>query len=356
MYSVWNLNKNIGLTKKGVLLVNLGSPNSPSVPDVRRYLREFLFDKRVITAPCLVRKFIIEVLILPRRAKRSAGAYQKIWGIEGSPLVVISQRLKKALSERLLAPVSLGMRYGTPSIRLGLEDLYMQGVREVLVFPLYPQYAMSTSESVMVEALRVRKKYFKDVKISFFPAFYGLPDYIFALGESILAALPGEMDHLLFSYHGLPEQHIYKMDKTGHCKIDDYCCRATSEVPPKAYEYCYRHQCYETTRGVVKQLSLPLGGYSTSFQSRLGNDPWLKPYTDETLKQLAASGVKNLAVVAPAFTTDCLETLEEIAMGGKDLFLQAGGETFTYIPCLNIQKTWVDALSCWCERWLKGKE
>ncbi|XOD67184.1 MAG: ferrochelatase [Flavobacteriales bacterium Tduv] len=346
------MKKNIDLEKKGILLVNLGSPNSPSSADVKRYLREFLSDSRVVTAPYLIRKFIVEALILPRRPKRSAEAYQKIWLAEGSPLIVISQRLKEALSERLPVPISLSMRYGNPTIPSGLNDLYEQGIWDVLIFPLYPQYAMSTSESVIVEVLRIRKKYFRNMKISFFPPFYRFQRYLDAFEESILAVLPERVDHILFSYHGVPEKHIYKTDRTGHCKIDDVCCGAASE----AHVYCYRHQCYETTRGVVARLGFPSARYSTSFQSRLGNDAWLRPYTDEILKSLADSGVRNLAVVAPAFTTDCLETLEEIAIGGKSIFLQAGGENFTYIPCLNTREAWVKTLSYWCKAWLEKGE
>ncbi|XCI75127.1 MAG: ferrochelatase [Flavobacteriales bacterium] len=337
--------------KKGILLVNIGSPDSPSVPDVRRYLREFLSDKGVIDASYLMRKFIVEVLILPKRPKRSAEAYRKIWWDEGSPLIVISQQLKKAVSERLSVPVSLGMRYGHPSIRSGLEELYMQQVREVLVFPLYPHFAMSTSESLMIKAFRVRRRYFKDMKIVFFPPFYQFRNYISVLGESITTGLTQGVDHLLFSYHGLPQRHIYETDLMGHCRINDYCCRSTSE----SHSRCYRYQCYETTRRAAAWHGLPLGQYSTSFQSRLGNDSWLKPYTDKTLEALGKSGVKKLAVVAPAFTSDCLETLEELAIGGKDIFLRSGGEVFIYIPCLNVQEAWVTVLSNWCKIWLHEK-
>ncbi|XOD69014.1 MAG: ferrochelatase [Flavobacteriales bacterium AspAUS03] len=337
--------------KKGILLVNIGSPDSPSVPDVRRYLREFLSDKRVIDASYLMRKFIVEVLILPKRPKFSAEAYRKIWWEKGSPLIVISQQLKRAISERLSVPVSLGMRYGHPSILSGLEELYMQQVREVLVFPLYPQFAMSTSESVMVKTFRVGRRHFKDMKVVFFPPFFQFRNYISALGESIALGLTQGVDHLLFSYHGVPKRHIYETDLAGHCRINDCCFRSMSE----SHSRCYRYQCYETTRRTAEWYGLPLGQYSISFQSRLGNDPWLKPYTDKTLEVLGKSGVKNLAVVAPSFTTDCLETLEELAMGGRDIFLRSGGEFFTYIPCLNIQEAWVTALSNWCKIWLSEK-
>lgn len=336
--------------KKGLLLVNLGSPDSPVTSDVRKYLREFLMDKRVIDVPYLLRKFIVELIILPRRPRESAKAYSKIWWPEGSPLVVLSKRLQTKVASYLAHPVSLGMRYGSPSIASGLSDLSKKGVKEVLVLPLYPQYAMSTTESVVVKCLKDQKKYFKDIKLSFLPPFYDRKDYIELLSKHIMKQLPSDNEHLLFSYHGLPERHIRKTDRVGHCKIDDQCCKSPYVT---AHDVCYRHQCYETTHRVARELKLQDGSFSMSFQSRLGQDPWLKPYTDKTLALLARGSVKKIAVVAPAFVSDCLETLEEIAMEGKKLFMDAGGEQFEYIPCLNDLAEWAHLLAKWSEEELK---
>lgn len=336
--------------KKGVLLVNLGSPASPTTKDVRKYLREFLMDKRVIDVPYLLRKFIVEGMILPRRPKHSAKAYSKIWWPEGSPLVVLSKRLQAGVAEHLQNPVSLGMRYGAPSIASGLSNLYEKGIKDVLVVPLYPQYAMSTTESVIQKCLEDQKKYFNGIKLSFLPPFYYRKDYIELLSKHIRAQLPADSEYLLFSYHGLPERHIRKTDPYGHCKIDGQCC-SSSHV--KAHDICYRHQCYETTRLVAQELKLSAGSFSVAFQSRLGRDPWLKPYTDKTLESLAKTSVKKIAVVAPAFVSDCLETLEEIAMGGKEMFINAGGERFDYLQCMNDLPEWIRLLASWCEKELQ---
>ncbi|MBD0831377.1 ferrochelatase [Aestuariibaculum sediminum] len=339
--------------KKGILLVNLGSPDSPEPKDVKKYLGEFLMDERVIDIPLVARAALVKGIILKTRPKASAAAYKKIWWDEGSPLIVISERVQKKVQHLVDVPVELAMRYGSMTIKKGLQALVDQGVEEVLLFPLYPQFAMATTETITVLAEELREKYFPNLKIESVPAFYNKPDYIEVLSESIKQHLEGKnYEHLLFSYHGVPERHIRKSDVTkSHCKIDGSCCK----TPSKAHEFCYRHQCLEVTRLVAEKLQLEEDSYSTSFQSRLGFDPWLLPYTDRTIERLGKSGIKNMAIVTPAFVSDCLETLEEIAMEGQEIFHEMGGQDFTTIPCLNDDKAWVELLAKWINNWATAK-
>lgn len=335
--------------KKGVLLVNLGSPDSPEPKDVKKYLGEFLMDERVIDLPLLARTLLVKGIILNTRPKASAEAYKKIWWNEGSPLIVISERLQEKIKNQINIPVALAMRYGSMTIKNGLQELADKGVDEVLLIPLYPQFAMATTETITVLAEEERKAHFPNLKIESLPAFYNKEDYIDVLANSIREALKEKAyEYLLFSYHGVPERHIRKRDITkSHCKIDGSCCK----TPSKAHEFCYRHQCYEVTRLLVEKLQLKDSTYSTSFQSRLGFDPWLQPYTDRTIERLGNQGVKNMAIVTPAFVSDCLETLEEIAMEGQDIFHEVGGKEFTTIPCLNDNDDWILLLSKWIEEW-----
>ena len=335
--------------KKGILLVNLGSPDSPEPKDVKKYLGEFLMDERVIDVPLWARTLLVKGIILNTRPKASAAAYKKIWWKEGSPLIVLSERLQDKVQQQTDIPVGLAMRYGSMSIHKGLQELVNKGVEQVLLIPLYPQFAMATTETIVVLADEIQKEYFPNLKIESLKAFYNDPEYIEVLSESIKGHLNGKSyDHLLFSYHGVPERHIRKSDITkSHCKIDGSCC----VTPSKAHEFCYRHQCYEVTRLVGENLKLKAGTFSTSFQSRLGFDPWLQPYTDRTIERLGKQGVKNMAIVTPAFVSDCLETLEEIAMEGEEIFHEMGGKEFTTIPCLNDDDPWVALLAKWIKNW-----
>jgi ferrochelatase len=338
---------------KGALLVNLGSPNSTSTKDVKNYLGEFLMDERVIDVPYLLRTFLVKGIILNTRPKKSAAAYKKIWWKEGSPLIVLSERLHKKVEKHSDIPVELAMRYGKPSIKSGIEKLAKQGVSEIFLIPLYPQFAMATTETIVVLANEIIKKEFPSIKLTDFPAFYNNTAYVEALSHSIKTELDKiKPDHLLFSYHGVPERHIKKSDVTkSHCKINGSCCN----TPSPAHEFCYRHQCYETTKLVAKHLNLEEGTYSTSFQSRLGRDPWLQPYTDKTIDTFAQNGTKNLAVVTPAFVSDCLETLEEIGMEAKESFIENGGEKFNTIPCLNDDENWAKTVAKWINDWAQTK-
>jgi len=336
---------------KGVLLVNLGSPDSPTKKDVRPYLDEFLMDERVIDAPYFLRNLLVRGIILNTRPKKSAKAYAKIWWDEGSPLIIISKRFQEKVQAHTELSVALGMRYGSGSIKEGLEELHTKGVDEVLLVPLYPHYAMSSYETVVVKALEQQQMYFPKMKLTTMPAFYKNEDYIKVLAKSIAEGLEGfAYDHILFSYHGIPERHIRKSDPTKfHCKIDGKCCKVNSV----AHHTCYRHQCYDTTDLVVKELGLEPGKTSTSFQSRLAGDPWLKPYTDYEFERLAKEGKTRLAVITPAFVADCLETLEEIAMEGEEEFKEAGGEAYKHIACLNDRDDWVSLMAQWIKDWEK---
>lgn len=336
---------------RGALLVNLGSPESTSIKDVKKYLDEFLMDKRVIDTPYLIRAFVVKGIILNTRPKKSAEAYKKIWWEEGSPLIVLSKKLHKKVTSKTKIPVALAMRYGNPSIKKGIRELSDKGVTEILLIPLYPQFAMATTETILVLAKTIIKKEFPSIKLTHLPAFYKKVDYIEVLSKSIQKGLLNtKTEHLLFSYHGIPERHIKKSDITkSHCKIDGSCCI----TPSPSHEYCYRHQCYETTELVAKHLNLKKGTYSTSFQSRLGRDPWLQPYTDQTIDNFAKNGVQHLTVVTPAFVSDCLETLEEIGIVAKNSFMNNGGTNFQCIPCLNDDEAWASTLSNWINNWEK---
>lgn len=338
--------------KKGILLVNLGSPDSPEPKDVKKYLGEFLMDERVIDIPYVARALLVRGIILKTRPKASAAAYKKIWWDEGSPLIVLSERLQNKIQKQVEYPVALAMRYGSLTIEKGLQELVDNGVEQVLLFPLYPQFAMATTETITVLAEKLRQEHFPNLKIESIPAFYNKPDYIEVLSNSIENHLKDKnYEHLLFSYHGIPERHIRKSDVTkSHCKIDGSCCI----TPSKAHEFCYKHQCLEVTRMVAEKLKLEEGTYSTSFQSRLGFDPWLLPYTDRTIERLGKRGIKNMAIVTPAFVSDCLETLEEIAMEGQEIFHEMGGKEFTTVPCLNDDDAFVALLSKWINTWSKS--
>lgn len=332
----------------GVLLVNLGSPQSPQVKDVKTYLNQFLMDGNVIDIPYLLRLFLVRGIIVPKRSANSAKLYQKIWTNEGSPLIANSEKLTEKVKDRIKIPLALAMRYGEPSVKSGLQELNNAGVDKVLVVPLYPQYAKSTTQTVIDEVEKIKKKVFHQMKISYLSPFYNDTAYIKVLADTVKSKLKEQKpDHLLFSYHGLPERHLKKADPTGsHCLQSSDCCTTPSE----AHTTCYRHQCFKTTEMVVKELNLEKDEYSISFQSRLGKDPWMQPYTTDKVKQLGQNGIKNMAVVTPAFVSDCLETIEEIGMEAKEDFLKSGGEYFVRIECINDNEDWADLLSSWLKQ------
>jgi ferrochelatase len=325
---------------KAILLVNLGSPDSPSVPDVRRYLNEFLMDGRVIDTPWLLRLFVVGMILISR-PKESGHAYEKIWTREGSPLVVISRHVQELLQRRVRAPVELAMRYQNPSIKSAVENLAAKGVKEVLLIPLFPHYAMSSYESAVVRVREVVARLSPQMKVTVQPPYFDDADYIAALVASAADYLKKDYDHLLFSFHGIPERHIKKSDTTGcHCLATPNCC----ETPSPAHATCYRAQCLKTAALFTEKAGVPAGKWSVSFQSRLGKDPWLKPYTDYELPRLAREGKKRMLVICPAFVSDCLETIEEIGIRGREQFMAGNGGEFTRIPCMNEHPAWIDAL------------
>ncbi|HYK56469.1 MAG TPA: ferrochelatase, partial [Flavisolibacter sp.] len=316
--------------KRAIVLMNLGSPDSTSVKDVKRYLDEFLMDERVIDKPWLFRALLVKGIIVPFRAPKSAEAYKSIWTEKGSPLIVISQQLRTALDKEIEEPVAIAMRYGTPSPKAAFDKLVQTNpdLEEVIAVPMYPHYAMSSYETAVEYAKEQHKKGGYKFKLTTIKPYYDNEDYLDALCESMKPYVQGEYDQILFSYHGVPERHIYKGDITGqHCLRTPDCC----DVSSPAHQYCYRHQCWKTTKLVVERLQIPKEKWGFSFQSRLGRDPWLEPYTAMRLEQLPKEGVKKLLVVCPAFVSECLETLEEIAVEGKETFLHAGGESFEMV-------------------------
>lgn len=315
---------------KAVLLVNLGSPDSPEVKDVKRYLAEFLMDEKVIDVFYLWRFLLVRGIIVNTRAKKSAEAYASIWTKEGSPLIVNSEKLQQACEQNSDLPIFLAMRYGNPSLSDTIKEIVNKGFNEVLAIPLYPQYAMSTTESTIVAIQNINKKY-PNLKIDFIESFFKDETYLDTITNTIVEELKtNSYEHILFSYHGIPERHIFKTDQYSHCKINKSCC----ETPSVAHKYCYRHQSFAITDAVMQRISTKVD-FSSSFQSRLGKDEWLKPYTANYIAELAQSGVKRLLVVCPSFVADCLETLEEIAIEAKDIFIENGGEYFEMLPCLN---------------------
>ncbi len=341
-----------------ILLCNLGSPDDCSEASVRRYLDQFLMDPSVIQLPWIVRRLIVSLLVLPKRPKSSAAAYAKIWTKQGSPLVALSQKLLRSVEKNVKQPAFLAMRYGNPSIESQILAISaISSIEQIYFIPLYPHYADSTVATSVMEAERVIKKHQLDLTLNVKPPFYNDPDYIKSLVEhssSYIFKQASENEtldrknipHLIFSYHGLPESHLRKADPTGnHCLVDKSCCQTQSD----AHKTCYRHQVLETTRLFVEAIGLKPSQYSISFQSRLGRAKWLEPSTETTLIDLANRGIKDVVVICPAFTTDCLETLEEIAIQGEQTFKKAGGRSLKLIPCLNDNPYWVKTIAGWCQ-------
>jgi protoporphyrin/coproporphyrin ferrochelatase len=339
------------MPKRAVLIANLGSPDSTSVPDVRRYLREFLGDERVLDVAAPLRWLLLEAVILPTRPRRTAHAYSKIWTAEGSPLVATTRRvgtkLAAALGDGL--PIHTAMRYGNPSISSAITALAAEGCEEVLLFPQYPHYAMASWETVVVRIYEEAARIAPSMKVSCVQPFYGDADYIEMLYSVAAPALGSPYDHLLFSYHGIPERHLRKADSSGaHCTKSADCCTTCSP----AHATCYRAQCVRTTAAFAGRAGLDPARYSMSFQSRLAGEPWLQPFTDFEFVRLPKAGVKRLLVMCPSFLADCLETLEEISMAGQETFLGAGGQTFEKISCPNDHPAFIDFLANRVRKWL----
>ncbi|HCA2892774.1 TPA: ferrochelatase [Klebsiella pneumoniae] len=309
-------------TKTGILLANLGTPDAPTPGAVKRYLRQFLSDKRVVDTSRLLWWPLLRGVILPIRSPRVAKLYQSVWMEEGSPLMVYSRRQQQALAARLPdTPVALGMSYGSPSLASAVDDLLAQGVEHIVVLPLYPQYSCSTVAAVWDELARNLAKKRAIPGISFIRDYAEHPDYIHALAASVRAsfAVHGEPDLLLLSYHGIPQRYANQGDD-------------------------YPQRCRDTTRELVSALGLPPERVMMTFQSRFGREPWMTPYTDETLKMLGEKGTKHIQVLCPGFAADCLETLEEIAVQNREIFLEAGGKQYEYIPALNADAAHIEMM------------
>ncbi|KAB2674485.1 MAG: ferrochelatase [Verrucomicrobia bacterium] len=327
--------------RPGILLINLGSPDSPSVPDVRKYLGEFLMDGRVIDAPLPIRFLIVHGFILPTRPKESAKAYATIWTEAGSPLVAMARRVRDLLQQRMAWPVEVCMRYQNPTPREALLALQRRGATRVALVPLFPHYAMSSYESAVEKVRADLLGIAPAMPLSVTPPFYGHPSYLQALAETARPFVRDEFDHLLVTFHGLPERHLRKSDPThAHCLASPGCCEGSHP----AHATCYRHQCLVTAAGIAERLGIPASKYSVSFQSRLGRDPWLKPFTDHEVVRLPKAGKKRLVVMSPAFVADCLETIEEIGDRARHDFLANGGTDFRLVPCLNDHPAWIDTL------------
>ena len=312
---------------------------------MRRYLAEFLGDERVIDVPRQpLRWLLLHGIILRTRPARSAHAYASIWTPEGSPLIVTSRRVQQKLAAVLgpEMPVALAMRYGRPSIAPTVAALAAAGIEELLVFPQYPHYAMSSWETVVVKVHEVVARIAPRLHLETVPPFYADADYVEALYATIQPALTRPYDHLLFSYHGIPVRHLRKADASrAHCTVVPDCCHTCSP----AHATCYKAHVTRTTELLARRAGLDPARYSISFQSRLAGEPWIEPFTDYELKRLPAAGCRHLLVLTPAFTADCLETLEEIRLTGRQIFLQAGGESFEHIPCLNDHPAYIDFLA-----------
>ncbi len=329
--------------KTGVLLINLGTPDSPSNSDVRKYLTQFLNDPRVIDINPIGRFFLVNGIIIPFRTSNSAKLYKAIWTKEGSPLLVNGNKVKHALQQTLGSDfvVELGMRYQNPSIESVLEKLKQQQVEKFIAIPLYPQYASSSTGSSVEELMRVIKKWEVTPTIKVINKFYDRPDFIDACVEVAKKYNVNDYDFVLFSYHGLPERHIMKGSAhygANSCELGTCCFSITSKNA-----YCYRAACYETTRQLVKKLNLQEGKFTTSFQSRL-NDKWIKPYSDKVVEDKAKQGVKKMLVFSPAFVADCLETVYEIGTEYNEIFKKHGGEKVQLVESLNDSPLWIQAL------------
>jgi len=331
--------------RTGVLLINLGTPEDPSIAKVRSYLKEFLMDPLVMDIPYPLRWLLVNGWILPRRPATSAAAYQKVWTDRGSPLLThhlsLCEKVQKILGSNYT--VEPGMRYGSPSIREGVHKLKDQAVDSIIAVPLYPQYSLAATESSLVEFKKAIRQFSLSLETKSLKAFYNHSDFLDAWTELASPFLKREFyDQILFSFHGVPERHVKKTDPTGStCLQSDTCCIEINSTNKN----CYRAQCFATARSLAEKLDLSSSKYTVCFQSRMGRTPWIRPFTDELMHSLPKQGIKNIGVLCPTFVADCLETLEEIDIRERANFLDAGGESFFRIPCLNSEDSWCQAVS-----------
>jgi ferrochelatase len=336
--------------RTGLLLINLGTPDAPQTGPVRRYLRQFLSDPRVLDISPAGRWALLNLVILPFRPARSAEAYRKVWMPEGSPLLFHSLALRDRMRERLgdSWQVELGMRYGSPSIESALTTLAKSGAERIVVAALFPQYSSAANGSAIEETFRVASKLWNVPSLNVLPEFYDDRGFIEAFAQSGRAQVDTfKPDHVLFSFHGLPERQVKKSDEAGtHCLKTPSCCDSIVS----ANRHCYRAQSFATARLIAEELNLPASQWSVSFQSRLGRTPWIRPHTDVVLPELAKRGIRRVLVYSPAFVADCLETLEEIQIRAREQFRSEGGEDLQLVPSLNSSAPWVEALTSLVER------
>jgi len=334
---------------QGILLINLGTPNSPSVADVRRYLAEFLSDPRVIDIHPLARWLLLHAVILRFRPKRSADAYTKVWTERGSPLLFHGEDLSAALQDRFTgeASVRFAMRYGRPTIADALDSFALEGIDHITVLPLFPQYSSASTGSAIEATQTIANARWNIPLLNFIGEHPVEPGYIAALAASMASALETAPDHVLLSFHGLPERHIQKSDSSAaHCLKSPDCCAVT--VP--ANRRCYRAQCFATARAIQQATGLADEQVTVAFQSRLGRTPWITPFTDVVLAELGQRKLGRLLVMVPSFVADCLETIEEIGLRGRKIFSDAGCVELVLVPCLFASTAWVDGLEAMFRR------
>ena len=330
------------MAKTGVLLINLGTPDSPETSDVRKYLREFLMDGEVIDIPPFQRWMLVNLIIAPFRGPKSSVEYKKVWTDEGSPLLIYGEQVRDKLQAKMGGDfkVVLAMRYQNPSLRKGLEELKAAGVDRFVAIPLYPQYATATTRSTITKLEKEMQRWPNAPGYTVLDQFPSHPSFIRAFEEVGKRYMADKTyDHYLFSYHGVPERQILKADNNGVCKLSTCCDTYTEEN-----KYCYRAQCFETTRALVEKLGIAKENYTVSFQSRLGKTPWIRPYTDDVVNELAAKGVKSVLAFSPSFIADCLETTIEVGEEYKEQFEEQGGEEWVLVESLNANDVWIDAL------------
>ncbi len=332
----------------GLLLINLGTPQAPRVPEVRRYLREFLSDWRVLDVPRPLRWLVLNFAILPLRPKWSAQAYAKVWTNEGSPLLVYGRELARKVQQRLgaSARVELAMRYGSPSIAEAMRSFLRQGIRRIVVFPLYPQQSSAATGSSLEAVFAEASRAWNVPRLQIVPPFFDDPRYIACFAEAAEPVLREvDAEQVFFSFHGLPERQIRKSDPTAsHCLAHTDCCERAADERPEVLSECYRAQCFATARLLAEKLGVPSERRIVCFQSRLGRTPWIRPFTDHEVRSAAARGTKRAVIIVPSFVADCLETLEEIGIRAIEDWRAHGGETLRLVPSLNAGDSWADAL------------
>ncbi len=329
--------------KTGVLLVNLGTPDSPSTPDVRKYLREFLSDPRVLDINPIARTLLLNLVIAPFRSPKSAASYKEVWTQEGSPLMVYGKQVHESLQNALGESyhVELAMRYQSPSIESALDKFRQAGIDHIRVIPMFPHYASASTGSVHQKIMEIVSQWQIIPQISFLKSYHDEPGLIEGFVQNGEKYLKEGFDHILFSFHGLPVRQLRKSDLSGnYCKADGVCCATFSEVNKN----CYAAQCHHTARLLAGRLNLSKDQYTITFQSRLGRDPWIRPSTEETIKKLAAAGVKKVLIFCPAFVADCLETLFEVTVELDEIFKKGGGERVQLVESLNNNPQWIDTL------------